>query len=55
MTVPHIIFESMTMWVDGNKGKLYVVYTGQLLSLPLSAAAPNNATVSPGARRVTKK
>lgn len=55
MTVPHIVFESMGMWVDGNKGKLYVVYEGQLLSLPLPAAAANNATVSPGVRRVTKK
>jgi len=39
MNVPHIVFDSMAMWVDGNKGKVYVVYRGQLLSLPLQAAA----------------
>ena len=55
MTVPHIVFESMAMWVDGNKGKVYVVYAGQLLSLPLPAFVSSKATVSPGARRVTKK
>jgi hypothetical protein len=39
MSVPHIVFDSMAMWVDGNKGKVYVVYKGQLLSLPFQAAA----------------
>jgi hypothetical protein len=39
MTVPHIIFDSMTMWIDATKGKVYVVYKGQLLRLPLQAAA----------------
>ena len=39
MNVPHIVFDSMTMWVDGVKGKVYVVYKGQLLRLPLQAAA----------------
>jgi hypothetical protein len=38
MVVPHLIFDSMTMWVDASKGKVYVVYKGQLLSLPLQAA-----------------
>lgn len=35
LTVPHISFESMSMWVDENQKKLYLVYRGQLLRLPL--------------------
>lgn len=39
MVVPQIIFDSMTMWVDASKAKVYVVYKGQLLRLPVQATA----------------
>lgn len=35
LVVPHISFDSLSMWVDGNQQKLYIVYQGQLLRLPL--------------------
>jgi len=35
LTVPHICFKSLSMWVDERQKKLYVVYEGQLLRLPL--------------------
>jgi len=35
LTVPHIRFDSMSMWVDEKHGKIYVVYEGQLISIPL--------------------
>jgi len=35
LTVPHISFKSLAMWVDERQKKLYVVYEGQLLRLPL--------------------
>lgn len=38
-TVPQLIFNSMSMWVDAGQKKVYVVYKGQLLRLPLQAAA----------------
>lgn len=37
LTVPHLVFDSHTMWVDEAGAKLYVVYEGQLLRLPLRA------------------
>jgi len=37
LTVPHIAFDSMSMWVDEKGGRLYVVYKGQLLRLPLKS------------------
>lgn len=37
--VPQITFDSMQMWVDA--GKIYFVYEGHLLSLPLAKAAVN--------------
>lgn len=37
-TVPQLIFKSMSMWVDAGQKKVYVVYKGQLLRLPLQAA-----------------
>ncbi len=37
MEVPHIVFGSMNTWVDANQGKVYLVYKGQLLRLPLPA------------------
>ena len=40
MEVPHIVFNSMAMWVDANQAKVYLVYKNQLLRLPLQAAAP---------------
>lgn len=39
MEVPHIAFDSRAMWIDANQGKVYLVYRGQLLRLPLQAAA----------------
>ena len=36
MTIPHIAFDSMAMWVDEPNGKLLVVFEGQLIRLPLS-------------------
>ena len=38
MTVPQLIFDSMSMWVDAEQKKVYVVYKSQLLRLPLQAA-----------------
>lgn len=35
LVVPHIMFDSYEMWVDEAGAKLYVVYKGQLLRLPL--------------------
>ncbi len=35
MTVPKIKFNSMTMWVDEMEGKVYFVYRGHLLAVPL--------------------
>lgn len=39
MVVPQIVFDSMSMWVDAAQKKVYVVYKGQLLRLPLQANA----------------
>jgi len=35
LTIPHIAFDSMSMWVDEKRGKIYLAYKGQLLSIPL--------------------
>lgn len=35
LTVPQISFDSMNMWVDETINKVYIVYNGQLLSVPL--------------------
>ncbi len=35
LTIPQIIFDSMAMWVDESEGKIYFVYEGHLLALPL--------------------
>lgn len=35
MRVPKIIFDSMQMWVDEPRKKLYFVYRGHLLALPM--------------------
>jgi hypothetical protein len=35
LVVPHITFNSMAMWVDESAAKLYVIYEGHLLRLPL--------------------
>ena len=40
MTVPQIMFDSTSMWVDAVQKKVYVVYKGQLLRLPLQAIEP---------------
>jgi HEAT repeat protein len=40
MTVPQIMFDSMSTWVDAGQRKVYVVYQGQLLRLPLPATEP---------------
>jgi hypothetical protein len=34
LVVPHLTFDSMSMWVDETDSQLYVVYEGQLLRLP---------------------
>ena len=39
MEIPHIVFESMNMWIEANAAKIYVVYKGQLLRLPLQASS----------------
>jgi hypothetical protein len=38
LNVPHMLFDSAAMWVDESAAKLYVVYEGQLLLLPLPNA-----------------
>ena len=50
MTVPQIMFGSTDMWVDASQKKVYVVYKGQLLRLPLQV----NENQTPPAG-VTKK
>lgn len=45
MTVPQLLFDSTSMWVDAGQKKVYVVYKGQLLRLPLQAdEAPASVT-----------
>jgi hypothetical protein len=39
LNVPSISLDSMTIWVDEKAGKLYFVYEGHLLSLPMAKAA----------------
>ncbi len=39
LTIPKIEFDSMDMWVDSAAGKVYFVYSGHLLALPLTSAA----------------
>ena len=48
MTVPKLLFNSFSMWVDAEQKKVYVVYKGQLLRLPLQ-------TTETPAPSVTKK
>ena len=35
LKIPKMVFDSMAMWVDEPAGKVYFVYRGHLLSLPL--------------------
>jgi hypothetical protein len=45
MTVPQLTFDSKAIWVDAAQKKVYVVYKGQLLRLPLQATdAPASVT-----------
>lgn len=37
LKLPKIEFDSMHMWVDEAEGKVYIVYEGQLLSVPLAS------------------
>ena len=37
LKLPKIEFDSMHMWVDETEGKAYIVYEGQLLSVPLAS------------------
>jgi hypothetical protein len=39
LTIPQIQFGSMNTWVDDKEGKLYFVYEGHLLRLPLPKPA----------------
>ena len=51
LRVPKIKFDSMRMWVDEPHQKLYFVYRGHLLSLPLKTpAAPATAQPMPSTR-----
>jgi hypothetical protein len=34
--IPHLKFDSKSMWVDQVKGRIYIAYAGQLISLPLT-------------------
>jgi hypothetical protein len=36
LTIPRIFFDSMDMWADAAENKIYFVYSGHLLSLPLA-------------------
>ncbi|MEZ5425008.1 MAG: hypothetical protein R2747_01975 [Pyrinomonadaceae bacterium] len=38
LTVPEINLGSMDIWVDEKEGRIYIVYQGQLLSVPLTKA-----------------
>jgi hypothetical protein len=38
LVVPHITFDSMSMWADEVGGKLYLVFEGQLIRLPFPGA-----------------
>ena len=40
LTIPHLSFESMSMWVDARNEKIYVVYKDQVLRLPFKPS-PN--------------
>ena len=35
LKLPKLVFDSMNMWVDDPGGKIYIVYEGQLLSIPM--------------------
>lgn len=39
MEIPHLVFDSMNMWIDANAAKIYVVYKGQLVRLPLQVSS----------------
>ncbi len=39
LVLPHISFDSRSMWVDAKSEKLYVVYNGELLRLPFQSSA----------------
>lgn len=41
--VPRLQFDSLSMWVDESREKLYVVYKNQLLRLPLKAVEKSAA------------
>jgi HEAT repeat protein len=40
LLIPKIKFNSMSMWVDETEGKVYFVYRGHLLALPLRSQPP---------------
>ncbi|HEX7335556.1 MAG TPA: HEAT repeat domain-containing protein [Pyrinomonadaceae bacterium] len=42
LVVPQISFDSMSMWVDESRDKIYVVYKDQLLRLPLKSTVGSN-------------
>lgn len=44
LVVPHLIFDSTRMWVDEAGLKLYIVYEGQLLRLPLQSSPQTKVT-----------
>lgn len=44
LVVPHLTFDSFQMWVDEAGARLYVVYEGQLLRLPLQSPPRTKAS-----------
>lgn len=50
LSVPKIVFDSMQMWADPAAGKIYFVYKGHLLALPL----PQTKTKPPEGGRLVR-
>lgn len=44
LVIPHITFDSMSMWVDEERMRLYIVYEGQLLRVPLQISSRTKDT-----------
>jgi len=54
LRVPKIKFDSMGMWVDEPREKIYFVYRGHLLSLPLKSEVPPPKPTTPQPRPPTR-
>jgi hypothetical protein len=44
LVVPHLTFDSTRMWIDEARAKVYIVYDGQLLRLPLKSLPQTKAS-----------